>query len=116
MSGYRLTVRRGPRVERACFDDLPEALAELEARGRLLEAEAGARAIDLKLRRFEPVQQVVGRLEVSGPRVRAGVDVRGDGSSESYTGRLRRRLVDQRAGESPYDALRRALGGHGDGA
>ena len=115
MAGYRLTVRRGPRVERARFDDLPDALAELEARGRRLEGEAGAREIDLKLRRFAPVQQVVGRLEVSGPRLRAGVDVRGDGSSESYTGRVRRRLIAQRPGESPYDALRRVLAGDGGG-
>ena len=110
MPGYRLTVRRGPRVERARFAALAEAIDELEARGRTLEREASAREIDLKVRRFEPVQQVVARLELAGPRTRAGVDVRGDGSAESYTGRLRRRLIECRAGESPYDALRRAVG------
>ena len=64
------------------------------------------------IRRMEPVQQVVARLELSGPdRLRAGVDVRGDGSSEAFTGKLRRRLVTQRRRESAYDALRRELKG-----
>ena len=49
------------------------------------------------------------RLKLSGPRrLRAGVDVRGDGLSEAFTGRVRRRVVEQRDGESAYDALRRA--------
>jgi hypothetical protein len=91
---------------------LDAALAVLERHGRQLEGTAPAHAVGGRLvRRFEPVQQVVGRIELAGPRrLRAGVDVRGDGSSEAYTGRVVRRLVDQREGESPYDALRRELG------
>jgi hypothetical protein len=55
---------------------------------------------------------VIARLELTGPgRLRAGLDVRGDGSSEAFTGRVRRRLVEQRGDESAYDALRRAIGG-----
>ena len=93
------------------FDHLGSALSEIEDRGRALAAEADGRAVDLKLlRRVEPVQQVLARIELSGPRrLRAGIDVRGDGSVEGFTGRLRRRLIEQRRGESPYDALRRAI-------
>ena len=111
MGAYRLKVRVGPRVERSRHDDLQTALRELEARGVELQSSARSRPVDLKLiRRFDPVQQVTARLELSGPgRLRAGVDVRGDGSVESWRGSLRRRLLDQRRGESAYDALRRAL-------
>jgi hypothetical protein len=91
--------------------ELAEALAELERQGRELERSADGRARGGTLmRRLEPVQIVVARLELSGPgRLRAGVDVRGDGSSEAFTGKLRRTLVEQRNGESAFDALRRVL-------
>ncbi|HET8823419.1 MAG TPA: hypothetical protein VFM57_17905 [Thermoleophilaceae bacterium] len=110
--GYTLTVRAGAKVRREQHPDLDRALAALEREGHELEGSADGRAQGGTLiRRLEPVQIVVARLELSGPRrVRAGVDVRGDGSSEAFTGRFRRQVVEQRGGETPYDALRRELG------
>jgi hypothetical protein len=112
MAAYTLTARRGPKVERLRFAELAEALAALEERGRAAEDGAHAQPAGGGLvRKIEPVQQVVARLELRGPKgLRAGVDVRGDGSSEPYTGRVRRKLIEQHAGESAYDALRREVG------
>jgi hypothetical protein len=110
-AAYTLTIRAGAEVRKTQHHGLGEALHKLERKGRELEAGADERATGGTLiRKLEPVQIVVARLELAGPgRVRAGVDVRGDGSSEAFTGRVRRRVVEQRDGESPYDALRREL-------
>ena len=112
MAAYRITTRIKAKVERERAEDLPAALEALERRGRELEQRAGAPAAGGTLmRRFEPVQQVFGRLELTGPKgLRAGIDVRGDGSVEAFTGRIRRRLVRQQNDESAYNALRRVLG------
>jgi hypothetical protein len=99
-------------VRRSRHGGLDDALRALEAIARELSDKADAGTVDtLLFRKYDPVQQVVGRVELAGPRrLRAGMDVRGDGSVESYTGRLRRQLIEQRAGESPYEALRRTVG------
>jgi hypothetical protein len=106
-----VTVRSGSKVDRERFRDIDSALTEMESAARRLADRADARPVDTKLlRRMEPVQQVVARIELAGPqRLRAGLDVRGDGSTEAYTGRLRRSLIEQRKGESAYEALRRAI-------
>ena len=85
----------------------------MESSARDLSDSADAKPVEtLIFRNFDPVQQVVARVELSGPRrLRAGIDVRGDGSVESYTGRLRRQLIRLRAEESPYEALRRTVAG-----
>jgi hypothetical protein len=111
---WTLTVRAGPRVERARFDELEAALDAVEARGRELARQEPRAPVDVKYRQFEPIQQVAARLELAGPQrllpsVRGGVDVRGDGSTEAYLGRVRREIVEQRRGETAYAALRRAL-------
>jgi hypothetical protein len=112
MDRYVVTVRRRGATDRDRFASLDEALVALEARldGALPgERRANERGL---ARDYAPVQQVAVRGEIAGPAgLRGGVDVRGDGSAEAYTGRLRRRLVERGSGETAYEALRRALGG-----
>jgi hypothetical protein len=109
--GYTVTVRRRGEVTRERHEQRGDALAAVESLGKELELEADARPEGGGLmRKITPVEQVVGRIELTGPgRLRAGVDVRGDGSSEAFTGRMRRQLVEQRRGESAYQALRRVV-------
>jgi hypothetical protein len=107
---FRLTVRAGPKVERAEFADLGAALDALETEVRALAQSERRQTVDLRYREFAPVAQVAARAELAGPRrLRAGMDLRGDGSVEAFTGRLRRRVVEPRQDETPYDALRRVL-------
>jgi hypothetical protein len=110
---WKLTERAGPKVRRSSFDDVEQALDALEARGRELTELAPGEAVDAKFKRFDPVEQVVARLELAGPErfvpsVRAGLDVRGDGSVEAFRGRVRRE-VKERRGEGAYAALRRTV-------
>lgn len=109
---YSLTLRSGPRVANEHFDDLDSALGRLEAWAGEQAAGTRREPVDLGVRRFEPIQQVAARGEVAGPRrLRGGIDVRGDGSSEAYIGGWRRRVVAPREEESAAAALRRALRG-----
>jgi hypothetical protein len=107
---WTLTVRAGPKVEHSEHASLEAATDELAARLEALGKDASRDEIHFLARRIEPEQQVVARLELSGPGGRrGGVDLRGDGSSEPFRGRLRRRLIERRNGESAAHALRREL-------
>jgi len=106
---YRVVLRQGPKVEKLGADTLDAALELLERRARAVAAGPGRAPVDLHVRRFEPVQQVAARAELRGGGLRAGVDVRGDGSAEAWTGRVRRRLIEARDGEDAYAALGRAV-------
>jgi hypothetical protein len=105
----RLTLRHGATVEHERFDALEDGLEALERRLRALAGEAQRNPVRVLGREFDPVAQVAARGELAGPGVRAGVDLRGDGSAEAWTGRWRRRLVATQRGESAYEALRRVL-------
>jgi hypothetical protein len=101
-------------VTRDRFADLDDALRALRTRAQDLSRTAPRQAVDVKYKQFEPVQQVSARLELAGPQrlspnVRAGIDVRGDGSTEAFTGRVRRQVIEQQRGEDAYQALGRAV-------
>lgn len=111
MSTYKLTLRAGARVHTERHGDLALALAALRDHADELSATADNRVRGGRLmRRFEPAQQVIGRVEIKGGGMGCGVDVRGDGSVEAFTGRLGRTLVHQHPDESPFQALARELG------
>jgi hypothetical protein len=103
---YQVTVRRGPKVERERSETLDEAIETLERHARTAPRRAGVEFVN---RRYEPGDLVAARIEVKGSGVRAGVDVRGDGSMVAWTGRMRRAEIERKFGESAPDALRRAL-------
>lgn len=112
---YTVTVRAGPRVSRRRVPSLADAIDVLEMELRALGPDARRETARAFKRRIEPVAQVSARGELSGPgrlrpSVRAGADVRGDGSFEAYRGRVRREVIACERGESPFDALRRVLG------
>jgi hypothetical protein len=113
---WTLTVRTGPKFERLRFGELSEALDALQTRGEAIGGSAPNKAVDVKYREYEPSEQVAARLELAGPErllpsLRAGIDVHGDGSVEAYRGRLRRSEIEQRKGETAYEALARELKG-----
>jgi hypothetical protein len=114
---WKLTVRDGPRVRHRRFQTLGEALKNMERELEELAPTARRRAINLPGKRFDAARQVAVRAEVAGPGgwlsggARGGVDMRGDGSMEAYTGRLWRKLVELHSGETPYEGLGRALAG-----
>jgi hypothetical protein len=103
---YQVTVRRGPKVEKLKHESLDEAIDTLAHHARFVPRRQG---VDFVNRRYEPEDLVAARIELKGSGVRAGVDVRGDGSMIAWTGRMRREEIERRSGESAADALRRAL-------
>ena len=60
-------------------------------------------------REYAPGGQVSGRFELRGPGARGGVDVRGDGSAEAFTGWVRKAVVVPEGRETAVQALGRVL-------
>jgi hypothetical protein len=112
-----LTVRNGSDVKRTRFQALDAALDALEEQIDELAPQAKRDAVEIGKRRFDAARLVSVRAELAGPgagllgAVHGGIDLRGDGSAEAYTGKLRRSLVTLEEGESACAGLRRVLRG-----
>lgn len=106
---WSLTIRHGPKVAKSAHPSLEAAVGAL--RDGLAAARDEQRApLKVLSREYAPQALVIARGELRGPgRRRGGVDVRGDGSAEAWTGGWRRTVVPAERGETPYDAVRRAL-------
>jgi hypothetical protein len=114
VSAFTVTIRVGPTVTRRRVPTLDDAIDVLELELRALGSSALRAPAKAFVREIAPAAQVSARGEISGPgrlhpSVRAGADVRGDGSIAAYQGKVRREVVVQERGESAFDALRRVL-------
>ncbi len=112
MADWKVTVRAGSDVQRERYATLEDALEALGKHLELLAPSARREEASVLRRRIEPAAQVVARIEVAGSnrrRVHAGIDLRGDGSTEAFTGRVRKQPLERREGETALDALHRAL-------
>jgi hypothetical protein len=110
---FHVVIRRRGRTEKRAFATLAAAVDDLETelRAAATTARQAPRAERALGRSYEPAQQVAVRGELRGPgRLRAGIDVRGDGSAEAYTGVVRRRPIVQDDREDAWSALRREVG------
>ena len=102
-------VRHGSLVDRERFDDLDEALAELERRAEQIRGE-GALA---EVSGFATTarERVAARLEISAGgllrRAEAGIDVMGDGTLVAYSGGIGAPRARAAPREQPVDALAR---------
>lgn len=115
MARVSVTVREGPKFTRHRFDTLAAGLELARNETERMSHEAHGKPAQALMRKLEPVEQVVGRVELTvsqrrfGKSHRAGLDVRGDGSIEAYAGGISREVIEPVPGEDVYDALRRAI-------
>ena len=112
MSAWKLTIRHGSDVVREQFDSLDGAIEGLRRHADAIRSEGPLGRVG-SLRDFEPAEQVHARLEISiGGLLRrrdAGLDVMGDGTLVPYSGGVRRTELQLEDGQSPFDAIGKAL-------
>jgi hypothetical protein len=110
---WKLTVRNGPDVEHASFDDLDDAVAALRGKAMDIRSEGPAKPVR-SLRDFEPGDQVRARLQLTGRggflrKPTAGIDVRGDGTFMPFRGGIGREELDPADLETPFELVRETL-------
>ena len=106
---WRVTVRIGPDVEKLRAETADEALDAVELHARAASNTERRETVDMRVRRYEAGDQVAARVELNGPGVALGVDVRGDGGVQAWKGRIMRRPLELEDGETPFEALRRVV-------
>jgi len=113
-AAFRMIIpRRDGGTEKRRFPTLADAVDALEVELRAVATViARAPRVERALgRQYEPAEQVAVRGELRGPRgLRAGVDVRGDGTMVAFTGTVRRRPVELHDREDAWAGLRREVG------
>jgi hypothetical protein len=109
---YRVIIRRRGQTAKSRHATLDEALDELERELRVAVTRQVPRVEQALGRSYEPDQVVTVRGELRGPGgLRAGIDVRGDGSAAAHTGRIVRRVIEPQERDDAWAALRREVGG-----
>lgn len=113
-AAWKLTIRNGSEVSRMRFGDLDAAIEEMEERAGEIHAEGPMKPVSV-LRDFSPADQVRARFEITGRGLlrppAAGVDLKGDGSLVAFSGGIRRDEIRPVDGGTPFDVVRRVLGG-----
>jgi hypothetical protein len=113
-AAFRMIIRRRNGAnEKRQFPTLGDAVDALEFELRAVASViARAPRVERALgREYEPAEQVAVRGEVRGPgRLRAGVDVRGDGTMVAFTGVVRRQPIALAGREDAWAGLRREVG------
>lgn len=112
-STYKLTVRRGPKVDRNSYDSLDAAVDALRAETVEIQREGGLPEISA-FRTYSPDERVAARLEISSggfPRrgQDAGLDVMGDGSVVPFRGGVFRRPLEGAEGDDAFAAIEAEL-------
>ena len=107
--GYTLSIQQEGSSKSERCPTLEDALDSLQAELNASGPGSRRETVTAFVRDYQPDELVAMRLEIRGHGVCGGIDLRGDGSEEPYTGRIRRKPIEPAPGENAVSALRRTL-------